>query len=124
SYPEPGDRYSDEACRQALEACSMGHFVARLDDTANWPLVLSVGEQQRLAFARALLYRPDWLFLDEASSALDVPTERRMYELLRQHFPDATIISVAHRPEVVALHDRRLAIDPAARRLASGTVGA
>ena len=124
SYPEPGDQYGDEACRQALEACGMGHLVPRLDETANWPLVLSGGEQQRLAFARALLYRPDWLFLDEASSALDAPTERRMYELLRQHLASATIISVAHRPEVVDLHDRRLAIDPAARRLASGTAAA
>jgi hypothetical protein len=54
-----------------------------------------------------LLYRPDWLFLDEASSALDVPTERRMYELLRQRLPGATVISIAHKPEVVALHRRQ-----------------
>ena len=120
SYPETPERYGDEACREVLEACAMGHLVSRLDETANWSLVLSGGEQQRLAFARALLYRPDWLFLDEASAALDAPTERRMYELLQERLPGATLISVAHRPEVVALHRRSVVIDPSSHRLASG----
>ena len=87
SYPETARALYDEACREVLEACAMGHLVPRLDETANWSMVLSGGEQQRLAFARALLYRPDWLFLDEASSALDAPTERRMYDLLRSGCP-------------------------------------
>jgi vitamin B12/bleomycin/antimicrobial peptide transport system ATP-binding/permease protein len=121
SYPDTAGLHTNEACREVLEACAMGHLVPRLDETANWSLVLSGGEQQRLAFARALLYRPDWLFLDEASSALDAPTERRMYELLRQRLPGATVISIAHKPEVVALHRRRVVIDPASHRL---TVGA
>ena len=120
SYPETAERYGEEACREVLEACAMGHLAPRLDETANWSLVLSGGEQQRLAFARALLYRPDWLFLDEASSALDAPTERRMYGLLRERLPDAALISVAHRPEVVALHARRLVIDPSGHRIAGG----
>ena len=81
--------------------------------------MLSGGEQQRLAFARALLYRPDWLFLDEASSALDEPTERRMYELLAERLPGAAVISVAHRPAVAALHDRQLVIDPAIQGVTS-----
>jgi putative ATP-binding cassette transporter len=117
SYPETPERYSKEACREVLEACAMRHLVPRLDETANWSLVLSGGEQQRLAFARALLYRPDWLFLDEASSALDAPTERRMYALLAGRLPGATLISVAHRPEVVALHGRQIVIDPASHRI-------
>jgi vitamin B12/bleomycin/antimicrobial peptide transport system ATP-binding/permease protein len=124
SYPEPADRYGDEACRKALDACGMGHLAGRLDETANWPLVLSGGEQQRLAFARPLLYRPDWLFLDEASAALDAPTERHMYELLQRQLPGATIVSVAHRPEVVSLHGRQLAIDPGTHRLASSATPA
>jgi len=86
--------------------------------------VLSGGEQQRLAFARALLYRPDWLFLDEASAALDAATERRMYALLSERLPGATVISVAHRPEVVALHRRQLAIDPESRRILAGAATA
>ena len=117
SYPDTAGLHTNEACREILEACAMGHLVPRLDETANWSLVLSGGEQQRLAFARALLYRPDWLFLDEASSALDAPTERRMYELLRQRLPGATVISIAHKPEVVALHRRSVVIDPASHRL-------
>jgi putative ATP-binding cassette transporter len=119
SYPEAPDHYTDEACREVLEACRLGHLVPRLEDPANWSLTLSGGEQQRLAFARALLYRPTWLFLDEASSALDEPTERRMYELLSERLPGAAIISVAHRPSVAAMHDRQLVIDPAIQGVTS-----
>ena len=71
SYPEAPGGHVDEVYREALQACGLGHLEPRLDEAANWSLVLSGGEQQRLAFARALLYRPSWLFLDEASSALD-----------------------------------------------------
>ena len=124
SYPEMPERYGDEACREVLGACAMGHLAPRLDETANWSLVLSGGEQQRLAFARALLYRPDWLFLDEASSALDAATERRMYALLAERLPGAAVVSVAHRPEVVALHERQLVIDPSHHRLASAAATA
>jgi vitamin B12/bleomycin/antimicrobial peptide transport system ATP-binding/permease protein len=112
SYPETPDQYTAEACREVLEVCALEHLVPRLDETANWSLVLSGGEAQRVAFARALLYRPNWLFLDEASSALDEPTERRMYALLAQHLPGATVVSVAHRPTVEALHGRQLVVDP------------
>jgi putative ATP-binding cassette transporter len=124
SYPETPMRYSYEDCREVLDACGLGHLEPRLDETANWSLVLSGGEQQRLAFARALLYRPDWLFLDEASAALDAATERRMYALLSERLPGATVISVAHRPEVVALHRRQLMIDPASRRILAGVATA
>lgn len=124
SYPETPERHSDQELRDVLEACAMGHLQLRLDETANWSLVLSGGEQQRLAFARALLYRPDWLFLDEASSALDAATERRMYGLLQERLPGATLISVAHRPEVVALHRRSVVIDPSSHRLISGAATA
>ena len=124
SYPESPERYGDEACREVLEACAMGHLASRLDEVANWSLVLSGGEQQRLAFARALLYRPDWLFLDEASSALDASTERRMYALLAERLPGAAIISIAHRPEVIALHKRRLFIDPASQRMTGSAAAA
>ena len=124
SFPEPTERYSYEACREVLEACALGHLAPRLDELANWSLVLSGGEQQRLAIARALLYRPDWLFLDEASSSLDLDSERRMYGLLRERLPGVTLISVAHRREVVGLHTRRLAIDPSSHRLMAKAVEA
>jgi len=124
SYPEAPDTYTDEACREVLEACTLGHLVPRLAESANWSLVLSGGEQQRVAFARSLLYRPNWLFLDEASSALDEPTERRMYELLAERLPGAAVISVAHKASVAAFHKRQLTIDPASHRVVSGAVSA
>ncbi len=121
SYPETPDHYTEEACREALEACALAHLVPRLDESSNWSLALSGGEQQRVAFARALLYRPNWLFLDEASSALDEPTEQRLYELLAERLPGATVISVAHRPSVAALHGRQVVINPAAHKVAAGS---
>jgi vitamin B12/bleomycin/antimicrobial peptide transport system ATP-binding/permease protein len=124
SYPETPEHYTDEACREVLEACTLGHLVPRLAESTNWSLVLSGGEQQRVAFARALLYRPNWLFLDEASSALDEPTERRMYGLLAERLPGAAVISVAHRPTVEALHKRQLVIDPASHRVVSSAATA
>ena len=99
-----------------------GISAPRLAEATNWSLVLSGGEQQRIAFARALLYRPEWLFLDEATSALDEAAERKMYDLLKQRLPATTLISVAHRQTVAAFHDRQLVIDPASHRVLSQPV--
>jgi putative ATP-binding cassette transporter len=122
SYPDAPGRHTDEVSREALEACGLGHLLPRLEEAANWSLVLSGGEQQRLAFARALLYQPNWLFLDEATSALDEMAEQRMYRLLAERLPGATVISIAHRPAAVALHERKLTIDPARQRLESSAI--
>ncbi len=119
-YPEAHDRHSDAECGAALEACGLGYLVPRLGEAANWSFILSGGETQRLAFARALLFRPNWLFLDEATAALDEPAERDMYELVRQGLPAATVISIAHRPAVLAFHDRQLIVDAERRRVAWG----
>ena len=86
----------------------MDHFAARLDDVDDWSRILSLGEQQRLAFARILLIRPDWIFLDEATSALDEAREHALYQLLYQELPNASIISVGHRSTLFALHDMEL----------------
>ncbi len=77
--------------------------------------MLSPHERQRLAIARVLLNAPDWVFLDKATSALDADTERRVYALLAERLPHATIVSVAHRPEVAAYHTRRWSVLPDAR---------
>jgi putative ATP-binding cassette transporter len=114
----------DEDCREALEACGLWHLSPRLNEAANWSLVLSGGEQQRLGFARALVYRPDWLFLDEATAALDAPAEKHMYQLLRQRLPGTTVVSIAHREAVAAFHDRQITVDPAERRVICGEVQA
>jgi putative ATP-binding cassette transporter len=121
-YPDPADPVPDKDAREALEACGLWHLSPRLNEAANWSLALSGGEQQRLGFARALIYRPDWLFLDEATAALDEPAERHMYELLRRRLPKTTVVSIAHRPAVVAFHDRQLTLDPAGRRVLSEAV--
>jgi putative ATP-binding cassette transporter len=73
---------------------------------------LSPGEQQRLAVARALLNRPQWLFLDEATAALDADTEDYLYRLLRERLPETTLISIAHRSHVAEHHRRRMTLVP------------
>ncbi|WP_395019996.1 ABC transporter ATP-binding protein/permease [Dongia sp.] len=112
AYPAPAEEFDDQVLRTALDAVNLPHLQNRLDDDQNWAMALSVGEQQRLAIARALLLKPDWLYLDEATAALDAENERQMYELLRTHLPNATILSIAHREAVAQYHDRRLTIDP------------
>ena len=89
---------------RVLENCRLKHLQRWLDTSANWSHRLSPGEQQRLAFARALLIRPSILFLDEATSALDDETEQLMYCLLVDELPDVTLISVAHRNSVAKYH--------------------
>ena len=112
-YPQAAAAIDEATCAEALQACALRHLSMRLDENANWSMLLSGGEQQRLAFARALLLKPDWLFLDEATSALDEATETRMYDLVRQRLPGVTMISIAHKPAVVRFHKRRLHIDAA-----------
>lgn len=116
-YPRTPEVGNDAELREALTACRLEHLTTRLDESANWSMSLSPGEQQRLAFARALLLKPDWLFLDEATSALDSATEERMYQLIIDTLPKAAIISIAHRASVIGFHRGRLVIDKA-----SGTV--
>ena len=121
-FPESPDAYPLVAIGEALGVTGLDHLTDRLDEERFWSPVLSPGEQQRLAVARALLLRPDCLFLDEATSALDETMEAKLYGLLRERLPEAAIISVAHKPSVVAFHDRRLVIDPGARRLLTAPV--
>jgi putative ATP-binding cassette transporter len=116
-FPDRADAHSLVAICEALAVSGLERLADRLDEERFWPPVLSPGEQQRLAVARALLVRPDWLFLDEATAALDDAMEAKLYTLLKERLPDAAIISIAHKPSVIAYHDRRLVIDPAARRL-------
>jgi putative ATP-binding cassette transporter len=113
AYPGSADGFDEPALRAALSDVNLEHLSNRLDEEANWSHELSIGEQQRVAIARALLLKPNWLYLDEATSALDAPNEQRMYKLLAERLPEATVLSIAHRPEVARFHQRRLAIDPA-----------
>ncbi|ACL55699.1 ABC transporter ATP-binding protein/permease [Methylobacterium nodulans] len=112
TYPDASGRHDDAAIREALEAARLPHLVTRLDEEAPWAQTLSLGEQQRLAIARALLAKPDWLFLDEATAAVDEPTEAALYRMLRQRLPGTTLVSIGHRSTLDAFHQRRLDMTP------------
>ena len=111
-YPQATDRFSDAQLRHVLEEVRLPELVRRypdLDIKQDWPRLLSLGEQQRLAFARLLLNSPRFVVLDEATSALDVGTEKRLYELLVQR--DMAFVSVGHRPTLKNYHDTVLELD-------------
>jgi vitamin B12/bleomycin/antimicrobial peptide transport system ATP-binding/permease protein len=99
---------ADGQAAAMLHRCHLGHLVARLDEEDDWTRILSLGEQQRLAIARVLLNRPQVVFLDEGSSAMDEGLEHAMYRLLRETLPAATLISVGHRSSLLGFHTRGL----------------
>ena len=96
---------------KALKQVGLGHLVDRLDEDAPWDQTLSGGEKQRLAFARILLHRPDIIVLDEATSALDPDSQDKLMELLTKELDATTIVSVGHRPELEAFHNRKITLE-------------
>jgi putative ATP-binding cassette transporter len=108
-YPGAAAAVDDGAAREALSAVGLAHLGADLARRENWGQVLSGGEQQRLAVARALLNRPDWLFLDEATAALADDAQAALYRVLRERLPGTTLVSIGHRADLAGFHDRRLA---------------
>ena len=102
---------SDATLREALDAVGLPELGDRLDEAAHWAQQLSPGQQQRVAFARALVQKPDWLFLDEATSALDEMSEARLYRLVRDRLSDTTVFSIGHRGTLGAFHSRRLTVE-------------
>ena len=114
TFPAAPGSFSDADIAEALKTCRLPDYAGQLDEFHHWDRRLSPGEQQRLAFARALLQRPDWLFLDEATSSLDPDTEAYLYGLLEKRLPETTLVSVAHRQSLERFHRRRLHFKPAA----------
>ncbi|HEX7391142.1 MAG TPA: ABC transporter ATP-binding protein/permease, partial [Acidiphilium sp.] len=112
AYPRKEHEISDDAVRAALADVGLGQFATQIDHVDNWGLRFSGGEQQRLALARVLIVRPDWLFLDEALSALDDPAAHALFAMLRTRLPDTQIVSVAHHDSVIDLHPRRTRLTP------------
>ncbi|MCV7354921.1 ABC transporter ATP-binding protein/permease [Mycolicibacterium fluoranthenivorans] len=107
-YPRLAGTSPDDEIQRVLLKVALPQLVIRLGEVADWARTLSPGEQQRIAFARILLTRPDVVFLDEASSALDEGLELTLYQLLRTELPGATVVSVSHRRSVERFHGHRL----------------
>jgi len=108
-YPADAGTFDDAAVGEVLRTVGLGHLAQELARQENWAQVLSGGEQQRLAFARALLNKPDWLFLDEATASLPEDAQAALYRLLKERLPATTVVSIGHRTSLAEFHPRRLA---------------
>ncbi|GFM53565.1 ABC transporter ATP-binding protein [Pseudomonas cichorii] len=111
SYPQTAEQYPPQRFVEVLHTCRLDHLVARLDEENHWQRLLSPGEQQRVAFARALLFAPKWLYLDEATSAMDEEDEAALYQALINELPDMTLLSIGHRSSLKRFHDRYLRVE-------------
>jgi putative ATP-binding cassette transporter len=110
AYPTPADDVSDAAVREAIAAVGLGHLAYRLDEEAEWATVLSGGEQQRVAFARALIARPDVLLLDEAVTTLEEDDGRDLYRTLAERLSETIVISTGRSAALAAVHRREIAM--------------
>jgi putative ATP-binding cassette transporter len=111
AYPNPTDSLEDQDVTTALTDAGLGHLIERIhDEGVPWERTLSGGEQQRLTFAQLFIQKPDIIVMDEATSALDPETQERLMQRITERLPDAAMISVGHRPELEAFHNRRLVL--------------
>ena len=110
TYPDEAAVHADAALVDVLDKVGLSGLATQLDAEDEWGQRLSGGEQQRLAIARALLQRPEWLFLDEATASLDPESEAMLYALLKRELPGTTIVSIAHRAAVAEFHDRHVVV--------------
>ncbi len=106
-FPDPSI-YDEAHIIEALRAVGLQNFIPELGVSANYAQKLSLGEQQRLAFARLLIHQPQWILLDEASSSLDKNSEAQLYQLIQERLPQATLISIGHRSTLERFHPRKL----------------
>ena len=110
SYPAEPGTFSAQALAEVIAAVGLPALAGRLEEEAHWNRMLSLGEQQRLGIARAILQAPDYLFLDEATASLDEPAEAALYRLLEARLEGTTIVSIGHRSTLFAFHRRGLAL--------------
>jgi vitamin B12/bleomycin/antimicrobial peptide transport system ATP-binding/permease protein len=109
-YPGGADKFGPDRVREVLTQIGLPQLASRLEEEGHWNRILSLGEQQRLGLARALLHAPEYLFLDEATASLDEPSEAALYRLLTDKLPDTTIISIGHRSTLDAFHQRTITL--------------
>ena len=110
-YPSNPDAFSSALVEQALTAVGLPQLAPRLEEEAHWNRMLSLGEQQRLGLARALLHKPQYLFLDEATASLDEPSEAALYRLLADQLKTTTTVSIGHRSTLEAFHESHIVLD-------------
>lgn len=104
-FPDKSHPANIEKLKAVMRECRLEQFIPRLDEEARWSEQLSPGEQQRVAFARVLLQSPDWVFMDECTSSLDLENERFLYQMLKTKLPSCSFVSVGHRPTLDEYHD-------------------
>ena len=112
-YPRPPDAFDDDALHHALECAGIVWLARRLDERSNWEQILPLRVQQRLSFARVILQRPGWIFLDEATSAFSPKGERLTLEMLRRELPGSAVLTIRSQPGLESLHDRTLVLQRA-----------
>jgi vitamin B12/bleomycin/antimicrobial peptide transport system ATP-binding/permease protein len=110
-YPKAAEEVDDAAVKNALSAVGLPELVEHIDEDKPWDQTLSGGERQRLAFARLLIHRPDIAVMDEATSALDEESQRNLMTLIHKELPHTTVVSVGHRQQLEAFHDRKIALE-------------
>jgi len=111
AYPTPAEEIDEERLHRVMQLVGLGHLAPRLDEAADWGVLLAGGEQQRIVLARALLKKPDILLLDEATSNFDDATSRELYGLLMRELPRTTLVSIG-RPAVLAeAHAQSIALN-------------
>src|SRR6185369_10192406 len=110
-YPDAPDSRSIEEVAEALKRVGLEHLVDRIEEDAPWDQTLSGGEKQRMAFARIFLHNPDIIILDEATAALDPESQDKLMELLSKQPESTALVSVGHRPELEAFHNRKVVLE-------------
>jgi putative ATP-binding cassette transporter len=109
-YPAEANAFGSDQVKAALISVGLPKLASRIDEEAHWNRILSLGEQQRLGLARALLLVPQYLFLDEATASLDEASEAALYRLIQEKLPATTIVSIGHRSTLEAFHQRNVVL--------------